>query len=142
MTPLARRVALRAVLLAPAAAAVAASLAGCAAQPAPAGQTPLPVVFFTEDSAALNDAALGVIREAAASAAANPQSAVYVLGFADPDGGRAFNRALSEARAQNVANQLRQEGVAPARIRVRARGPVPFEMFPLESRRVEIRIGE
>lgn len=111
------------------------------------GETPPPappvqVVFFTEDSASLDEAAQGVVAQVAQAAQAQPQAPVQVLGFADPDGGRAYNQALSAARAENVAAALRVQGVAPARIRVAPRGPVPFEMMPLESRRVEIRIGQ
>ena len=66
---------------------------------------------------------------------------VVVLGFAGPAGGVAYNVALSEARAQQVSDQLVREGVARERIRILPRGPVPFEAVPTESRRVEIRIG-
>ncbi|MCQ4161897.1 OmpA family protein [Roseomonas sp. GC11] len=115
-------------------------LAGCTASDA--APEPRLVVFFTEDSAALDEAARAVVAAAAQRARALPGTPVAVLGFADPDGGRAYNRALSAARAENVAETLRSEGVAPARIRVLPRGPVPFEMMPLESRRVEIQIGQ
>jgi outer membrane protein OmpA-like peptidoglycan-associated protein len=67
---------------------------------------------------------------------------VRVLGFADPEGGRRFNQALSRARAEHVANHLIEAGVAPGRVRSVARGPVPFEFMEMESRRVEIRFGE
>lgn len=117
-------------------------LAGCAMPGNEAPQAPLHVVFFTEDSAALDEAAQGVVAQVARAAQAQPGAPVQVLGFADPDGGRAYNQALSAARAENVAAALRAQGIAPARIRVAPRGPVPFEMMPLESRRVEIRIGQ
>ncbi|EFH10457.1 OmpA family protein [Pseudoroseomonas cervicalis] len=109
---------------------------------APPAPPPVQVVFFTEDSAALDEAAQGVVAQVARAAQAQPGAPVQVLGFADPDGGRAYNQALSAARAENVAAALRAQGIAPARIRVAPRGPVPFEMMPLESRRVEIRIGQ
>ncbi|WP_159999345.1 OmpA family protein [Roseomonas sp. 18066] len=116
-------------------------LAGCAMVEAPSAP-PVAVVFFTEDSAALDPTAQGIVGDVARQAVAQPAVPVTVLGFADPDGGRAYNRALSAARAENVAEALRQAGVPPARIRTTPRGPVPFEMMPLESRRVEIRIGQ
>jgi hypothetical protein len=116
-------------------------LAGCAMTAAPP-VAPVAVVFFTEDSAALDTAAEGVVGEVARQAAAQPGLPVTVLGFSDPDGGRAFNRALSAARAENVAEGLRRAGIRPERIRATPRGPVPFELMPLESRRVEIRIGQ
>lgn len=106
-----------------------------------APQEPVRVVFFTEDSAALGDSALAVVADAAALAKASPDAPVRVLGFAGPAGSRGFNRALSDARARNVADTLVAQGIPMARIRITPRGPVPFEMMPTESRRVEIRVG-
>ena len=111
-----------------------------AACTAPASAPPAITVFFTEDSASLEGEATEVVRRAAARARAGT-APVTVLGFAGPAGGAAFNRALSEARAQHVADVLAQNGVARERIRIVPRGPVPFEAVPTESRRVEIRIG-
>ena len=116
-------------------------LAGCGLLPGNLADEPTRVVFFTEDSSALDESARGVVTNAATLAKENPTAPVVVLGFADPDGGRAYNRALSDARAQAVAEQLRQDGVDRQRIVVSPRGAVPFEMMPLESRRVEIRVG-
>ncbi len=117
-------------------------LAACTLPAEPPPPPPVQVVFFTEDSATLDEAAQGVVAQVAGAARAQPRAPVQVLGFADPDGGRAYNQALSASRAENVAAALRAQGVAPERIRVSPRGPVPFEMMALESRRVEIRIGE
>jgi hypothetical protein len=116
-------------------------MASCGTLPTAATGEPTRVIFFTEDSAALDEAAQGIVASAASQAAEHPAAPVAVLGFADPDGGRAYGRALSDARAQAVAEQLRINGVSPARITVSPRGAVPFEMMPLESRRVEIRVG-
>lgn len=116
-------------------------LAACGLLQGDLADQPTRVVFFTEDSSALDESARGVVTNAAALAKDNPTAPVVVLGFADPDGGRAYNRALSEARAQAVAEALRQDGVEQQRIVVSPRGPVAFEMMPLESRRVEIRVG-
>jgi len=110
----------------------------CAATP-PA--SPAITVFFTADSASLEGEAAEVVRRAAARARAG-SGPVTVLGFAGPAGGAAYNRALSEARAQHVADLLAQNGVARERIRIIPRGPVPFEAVPTESRRVEIRLGD
>lgn len=111
--------------------------AACAA---PASAPPAITVFFTEDSASLDGDAADVVRRAA-QLARGGTGPVTVLGFAGPAGGVAYNRALSEARAQQVADALAQNGVARDRIRIVPRGPVPFEAVPTESRRVEIRIG-
>jgi len=65
-----------------------------------------------------------------------------VLGFAAPDtGSAAFNRTLSQARAQNVLDALVTAGVPAARVRMGARATVPFEQMPTEARRVEIVFG-
>ncbi len=119
------------------------ALAACQAPPPPAAtpQNPAWVVFFTEDSAALNAPGLSVVKEASAAAKASPNAAIFVLGYAGPAGGQAFNQALSETRARHVADLLIAEGVPTSRISIRPRGPTPFEMMPTESRRVEIRIG-
>ncbi|MBS7812679.1 OmpA family protein [Roseococcus pinisoli] len=103
---------------------------------------PHPVVFFNEDSQVLDDAAKGTVREAADTARRFPDARVNVFGYAGPAGGAAFNRQLSDARAQHVASLLRQYGVASERIFVVPRGPVAFDMAPIESRRVEIRFAE
>lgn len=100
------------------------------------------MIFFTEDSAAMGEEARAAVAKAAASARARPGVPVVVRGLATPDGSVGFNRALSEARARNVADALMAAGVAPDRIRLQPRGPVPFEAMPVESRRVEIRVGE
>lgn len=114
---------------------------GACVTPAPADAPPA-IVFFVEDSAALAAPALEVVRGAAANAARFPNAPVRVLGFADTAGSTRFNTALSRARAEHVADLLRQNGVAASRIRVTARGSVPFEQAEQESRRVEIRLGE
>jgi outer membrane protein OmpA-like peptidoglycan-associated protein len=99
-------------------------------------------VFFTEDSAKLGDSAASIITSAADAAKASPTAPVAVHGFAAPDTGTAqFNRTLSEARAQAVADALVAAGVPQNRIRLSPRGAVPFEAFPTESRRVDIEVG-
>lgn len=106
----------------------------------PSATPPAVTVFFTEDSAQLDAEAREVVRRTAA-AARSGTGPVQVLGFAGPAGGAAYNRALSEARAQHVADLLMSNGVARERVRIVPRGPVPFEAVPTESRRVEIRVG-
>ncbi len=124
------------------AAALLLALAACGApRPAAATRSEVLVVFFTEDSAALNESGLAILRGAADAAKANPRAPVVVLGFAGPAGSVGFNQALSDARARQVADHLVEYGVERSRIAIRPRGPVPFELIPTESRRVEIRIG-
>jgi outer membrane protein OmpA-like peptidoglycan-associated protein len=128
----------RLALLAP----LALAMAGCASLNTDVAAEPPVIVFFTGDSAGLEESAVALVRGAAATAARFPNASVRVLGFADPEGGRRFNQALSRARAEHVATHLEENGVARSRIRVVARGPVPFEFLEMESRRVEIRFGE
>jgi outer membrane protein OmpA-like peptidoglycan-associated protein len=118
------------------AAAPAALAAACAPQPA----MPTVSVFFTADSSTLDTEAQAVVRASAAQMRTTT-GPIVVVGFAGPAGGAAYNRALSEARAQHVADLLISNGVARDRVRIVARGPVPFEAVPTESRRVEIRVG-
>jgi outer membrane protein OmpA-like peptidoglycan-associated protein len=99
------------------------------------------VVFFQEWSAALDNSAQSVIEEAANFANANPRAVVRVRGFADPTGSKQANILMSELRAQRVSDQLKDAGVAGARIRQDARGAVKFASTSLESRRVEVEIS-
>ncbi|WP_424812525.1 OmpA family protein [Roseococcus sp. YIM B11640] len=120
-------------------------LAGCTTidalmNPDPASQ-PARVVFFTEDSPTLDETGRATVRGAAEVARAYPSARVNVFGYAGPVGGVAFNRVLSEQRAQYVAQLLRENGVAADRVFVVPRGPVPFDQAPIESRRVEIRMA-
>lgn len=115
------------------------ALGACAA-PRPAGE-PVHIVFFEDDSVAVSPAAMAEIQLAARAAAARPDVPVRVLGFVAPEPGLQGAVQLSRRRADAVAAELRQMGVAPGRILVRGRGAVPFAEAPVESRRVEIRIG-
>jgi outer membrane protein OmpA-like peptidoglycan-associated protein len=118
------------------AAAPAALAAACASQPAMQTVS----VFFTADNATLDSEGQAAVR-LAAERARGTSGPIVVVGFAGPAGGAAYNRALSEARAQHVADLLIGSGVARERVRIVARGPVPFESVATESRRVEIRAG-
>lgn len=117
------------------------AVTGCMQRPAVAPARSI-VVFFTADSAALDPDAQNAIRQAADSASAYPTALARVRGFAAPDTGTAaFNKSLSQTRAQAVADALVAAGVAPGRIRMESRGAVAFDLMPTESRRVEIMIG-
>jgi outer membrane protein OmpA-like peptidoglycan-associated protein len=100
------------------------------------------VIFFNEDSAALNAQARTIISRAPALARARPNSIVHVLGYAPSDSGSVdYNQSLSRTRAAAVADSLVEAGVNRARIRIEPEGGVPYEQAPVESRRVEIIIG-
>lgn len=113
------------------------SVIGCATAPT----TPF-IVFFVDDSAALQPSALEVLRSAAASAQRFPEAPVRVLGYAGLDSGAAFSRSLSAARAQRVVEQLAEYGVARGRMRIGTRSAVAPDILEAEVRRVEVRIGE
>jgi outer membrane protein OmpA-like peptidoglycan-associated protein len=129
-TPVYRRVFLATVILA--------TISACTRS---GGETRRLEVFFTADSAALDDNAQSVIRQASEVARSHPLAPIRVLGLAAPDtGSAAFNHTLAQARAQNVADGLATAGVPQSQVRIESRGAVPFNMMPIESRRVEIAI--
>jgi len=113
-------------------------LAACAAFNRDPANEPARVVFFNDESDTLDETARQIVRGAAEAARGYGNVRVNVFGYAGPDGGAAFNRALSEARATHVSELLRQYGVPAERVFIIGRGAVPFEMAPVESRRVEI----
>lgn len=123
----------RMILLAPLA-----ILAACAT----ARDEPVRTVFFTPDSSTLDAAGQAVVQGAATRAARFPNSRVTVMGYAGRVGEPAASQAMSRQRAEAVAAGLRAAGVAPGRISVAARGPVSFDLAPVESRRVEIHFSE
>lgn len=119
-----------------------AALAGCAPTPAPVEpEQPVRVVFFTDESAQLDAPARAVVEDAAEVARRFPRAAVRVRAFAGADGDPRYARSLSETRARSVQQALIGSGVPEGRILLRPRGAVPAIEMPLESRRVEIRIG-
>jgi outer membrane protein OmpA-like peptidoglycan-associated protein len=116
-------------------------LGACAT--APAGPAPLHVVFFEDDSLEPTPAALATIQDAARQAAARPGVPVRVFGYVAPDNmAPAPLLVLSRRRADRVAAELRTFGVPAERIQILGRGAVDPIGNPVESRRVEIRIGQ
>ncbi|MDF0544771.1 OmpA family protein [Sphingobium sp. H39-3-25] len=100
---------------------------------------------------AFNDASVQpqfqpTLNEVASTLAQYPKTYIDVYGHTDSDGTDAYNQALSERRAQSVANYLSSHGVQSARIATRGFG----ESQPIASndtvegkaqnRRVEIKI--
>jgi len=84
-----------------------------------------------------------LLNDAAAIIAANPQIRVSVEGHASSDGNPDFNQMLSQSRAMNVANILREKGVKDSQIEIRAYGsdhPLKFgdQNDKNKDRRVEI----
>lgn len=100
----------------------------------------MPVLFFFEPhNTWIDESALDRLRGFATDAAP-ARGTVEVRGFADPEGGLPFNRAMSQARAELVAHHLREFGVPAERLRIVARGPVTPVLDDQESRRIEIRL--
>jgi outer membrane protein OmpA-like peptidoglycan-associated protein len=95
------------------------------------------VVFFQERSAQLDRQAQSVVSGAAARANTNPASSVKVLGYTDSAGSPAADVALSQQRAQAVADALVTDGVAANRLVREGRGQTG-ENPGVASRRVEI----
>lgn len=98
---------------------------------------------FSSGSAELSAADLARV-QAFAEALKRPQLAnvrVRIEGHTDSSGGRAINLALSERRAQAVADYLISQGVEPSRLEVRGYGyerPLPGRRASAgENRRVE-----
>ena len=58
-----------------------------------------------------------------------PDDAVRIVGHTDSVGEAAYNQALSERRAQAVANYLTRQGIAPSRLSVEGKG----ESEPIDS---------
>ena len=98
------------------------------------------VVYFQAWSAAIDDPANGVIRQAAEQVKSHPDEVVSVNGFASTIGSRQANLLLADLRAQVVVDQLLTDGIDPNSVRQSGHGAVPFVLMPEESRRVEIRI--
>lgn len=105
-------------------------------------------VLFDTGRAELRGSSQRNIRQLAEYLLANPERKVLVEGFTDSTGSDAFNQQLSERRAVSVANALRRQGVAAARITTAGYG----KEYPVASnadaqsrqlnRRVEVIISQ
>jgi OmpA-OmpF porin, OOP family len=96
------------------------------------------LVFFEPGSDQLDPDAMNVITRAVWAARVAEPRAIAVTGYADPSGEAGANLALSQRRAQAVAEALRQAGVAAAsEIRSEARGAT-VGATGQRARRVEI----
>jgi len=101
------------------------------------------VVFFAPKSSALDSQAKDVLATVATKAKQRPGVSVEVAGFSAPVGGSiADNQKLAAQRAQVVVDTLVADGVDAKQIRHSAIGGVDFSMDSVESRRVEITLGE
>ncbi len=113
---------------------------GACAMPSPPDHTF--AVFFTDNSAALDVPAQAVVMRAATASKQFPSLPVNVAGYADRNGAPAATIALSKARADAVAALLIADGVPDSSIKRTAVGTPPNSQPGIESRRVEIDIGD
>ena len=106
---------------------------------APAMRT---VVYFTADSAALDENASALVEEVAERAKADPVPAGPGARLRGAGAGTvAFNRTWPR-RGPSMSPITWPNRVDRRRIRIESRGAVPFEMMATESRRVEIVLGD
>lgn len=101
-------------------------------------------ILFATDSAALRPDLRRDLGTVAQSLMAYPDTTVQVLGHTDSDGDADYNLALSQRRANAVADALITEGVPSFRVQPIGRGedqPVASNLTPqgkAQNRRVEI----
>ena len=103
-------------------------------------------VTFAVDSSTISPSFQTTLNQIAESMKTYPDSLFDVYGHTDSTGSDSYNQALSERRAQSVANYLGMRGVSAARIRSQGFG----EQYPVATndtaegralnRRVEIKI--
>jgi OmpA-OmpF porin, OOP family len=105
-------------------------------------------VFFAWDQADLTPVTQAVLDQVAADYARGEPTRMLVAGHADRSGTEAYNQALSEQRARNVARALAARGVPERALDVQGFGEseprIPTEdgVREPQNRRVEIVFGD
>jgi OmpA-OmpF porin, OOP family len=105
------------------------------------------LVFFAWDQADITPVTSAVLDQVAADYASGRPSRVTLAGHADRSGSEAYNDALSEQRARNVARALLARGVSEAALDVQWFGesepriPTADGVREPQNRRVEIVFG-
>ena len=103
-------------------------------------------ITFPVDSSAIQPQFRSTLDGVAQTLSTYDQTYVDVLGHTDSTGSDAYNQALSERRAQSVADYLSMRGVARARMGIRGYGetqPIASndtELGRSQNRRVEIKV--
>ncbi|MCW2336852.1 outer membrane protein OmpA-like peptidoglycan-associated protein [Sphingobium sp. B2D3A] len=103
-------------------------------------------ITFATDQATVQPQAQSTLDQVASTLAEYPKTMIDVLGHTDSDGSEAYNQALSERRAQAVANYLGRRGIDPIRMATMGYGetrPVASNETAdgkAQNRRVEIKI--
>ena len=104
-------------------------------------------LLFATDSTQILPAGHKILAEIAAVAKRHETGAIQVDGFTDTVGRKRHNDKLSVARAEAVAGELAQNGVAPGRIEARGFGerdlavPTADQVDEAKNRRVVVRIA-
>jgi len=103
-------------------------------------------VTFDVDSSTIQPGFYRTLDDVSASLNRYPSSYLDIVGHTDSTGSDAYNQALSERRANAVANYFRSRGVEPARIAAYGMGesqPIASNATDYgrqQNRRVELRI--
>ncbi len=103
-------------------------------------------ITFPVDSYAIQPGAGATLNEVSRTLVSYDQTYIDVLGHTDSTGSDAYNEALSQRRAQSVADYLGSRGVARARMGIRGYGesqPMASndtEEGRAQNRRVEIKV--
>ncbi|BAK64992.1 MULTISPECIES: OmpA family protein [Sphingobium] len=103
-------------------------------------------ITFATNQSSIQPQFQPTLNEVAATLAEYPKTMIDVLGHTDSDGTEAYNQALSERRAQSVADYLASHGVARVRVATMGYGetrPIASNETPegkAQNRRVEIKI--
>jgi len=103
-------------------------------------------ITFATDSASIKPEFFSTLNAVVETLNRYPQSYLDVIGHTDSTGSEAHNQALSERRANSVADYMRTRGVAPQRIAAYGMGmsqPIASNATPegrQQNRRVELRI--
>lgn len=79
-------------------------------------------VYFDYDSSTPYQASVGGIKFVSEYMKKNPNAQIEVIGYADPVGGDAYNKALSQRRADAVKNILIQQGANASNLSTVAMG--------------------
>lgn len=102
------------------------------------------LVFFDFNKSEITPEAREVLRIASMNYAANPVTRIEVVGHADRSGSAAYNKKISQRRADAVKKVLSQMGISRKQIKVYAKGEVD-PLVPTEdgvrepqNRRVEV----
>lgn len=104
-------------------------------------------IFFKVDSAKVTDDSKQRLEQLASCVkdGAAKGKELAIIGHTDPQGSDAYNKQLGKSRAENVAEQLKQHGVAKARVETTSKGEARASEDPWHwplDRRVTIRLAE